>query len=386
MGQENDQIYATNVTPPMYVIPTYKNWPSQYQLTDWCYRGNSIEGIPSPLDRTLLNNPTDIIFPRGYQDGSYRSRTKSGMSADDYVYIVGVVDNENLQSVAVPIQSYSFTPLNDIIVNCNKITTDTPCNVQCEVASSCPSNIELNNSSFPRQSKVEQLGISVTIWQIGTLSAVLEGCDQPCSVNIYHNLWWSCFVGDTRILLSNNTFKQARHLTSDDVVMTWNFDQGKMEASQLLWFTCDHITPSYDKIITNTGRVFKNVGNHRLFSLTTNKFERCLEMIGHQVWTVDGPETIIDIETVEQTVDFCNAISSSNMNIITEGILSSCGFNNLYPIEDMRYVKQPRQYRPIDVYGEIPQSWYQSLRLSEHYCDPVDVKPYVDNNLLSTVL
>ena len=309
------------------------------------------------------------------------------MSADDYVYIVGVVDDENLQPVAVPIQSYSISLLTETIINHSKITTDTPCNIQCEMASSCPYITDLINLGVPRQGNVEKLdGPGVIIWQFGTISAILEGCDQPCSVNMYHSLWNSCFVGDTRVLLANNTFKLARHLTADDVVMSWNFDLGRMEASRLLWFARDHTTDSYNKIITNTGRVFKNVGNHRLFSLTTNKFERCLEMLGHQVWTLDGPETIVNIETVEEPVDFCNAISSNNMNIVTQGFLSSCGFNNLYPIENMRYIKQPRQYRSIDVYGKIPQSWYQTLRLNEHYCDPTGVKPYVDNKLLSTVL
>ena len=368
----------------MYVNPTYDNWPLGYQLIEWCQRDLSGDGKALPLDYSLLNNPTDIIFPRYYDDTTYNHRQGAGMSAADYVYIVGVVDNEKSQPTVVPIQQYSIAQDVDIIINHHKLDSNNPCNVQCEVARTCP-NYTVTDSLL-RQSKVESIGnLSGWInkfWRFGTITAVLEGCDQPCTVDMYHGSSKACFAGSTHILLADNTFKPARRLTANDIVMCWNFDEGKMEASDLLWFTHDHITNSYDKIITDTGRTFKNVGNHRLFSLTTNKFERSLEMIGHQVWTLDGVETIIDIETVNESVDFCNAISSKNMNIITEGFLSSCGFNNLYPIKDMRYIKDYRQHRPIAVYGDIPQSWYHTLRLGEHYCDPTDVKPYIDNSIL----
>lgn len=211
-----------------------------------------------------------------------------------------------------------------------------------------------------------------------TLSVKCDGFDFDIIGNIQLNYWAQCFTKHTRILLGDHTWKTADQLTVDDIVVCWDFDRGEMTSSPLLWLMKRQLTNQYHKIITNTGRVFENVGNHRLFSLTTNRFERALELLNHDVWTIDGVETIVSIEQCNQSIDYYNAISANHMNLITDGFLSSCGFNNLYPINDMKYIKQPRPKRPIEMYGDIPQSWYTCLRLDEHYCDPTGVKRYID--------
>ncbi len=211
-----------------------------------------------------------------------------------------------------------------------------------------------------------------------TLSVKCDGFDFDIIGNIQLNYWVQCFTKHTRILLSDDTWKTVDQLTNDDIVACWDFDKGEMTSSPLLWVMKRHFTNRYHKIITNTGRVFENVGNHRLFSLTTNQFERSLEMLNHDVWTLDGVETITKIEQCDQSIDYFNAISANHMNLITDGFLSSCGFNNLYPINNMKYIKQPRPKRAIEMYGDIPHSWYTCLRLDEHYCDPTKVKRYID--------
>lgn len=211
-----------------------------------------------------------------------------------------------------------------------------------------------------------------------TIAAYCDAFPDPIIGKIYTNTEFMCFTKHTRILLGDHTWKTADQLTVDDIVVCWDFDRGEMTSSPLLWLMKRQLTNQYHKIITNTGRVFENVGNHRLFGLTTNRFERALELLNHDVWTIDGVETIVSIEQCNQSIDYYNAISANHMNLITDGFLSSCGFNNLYPINDMKYIKQPRPKRPIEMYGDIPQSWYTCLRLDEHYCDPTGVKRYID--------
>lgn len=91
-----------------------------------------------------------------------------------------------------------------------------------------------------------------------------------------------------------------------------------------------------------------------------------LESIGKCVWHVTGPQKIINIRFVNKQIEYRNAISFHHMNIITNGVLTSTGFNNLYPIENMKYVKSTRCTRTEDEFG-LDRRWYQGLRLYEHY-------------------
>lgn len=45
--------------------------------------------------------------------------------------------------------------------------------------------------------------------------------------------------------------------------------------------------------------------------------------------------------------------------------LSSCRYNNLYPIEDMKFVKSDRGLVPHNVYSRVPLKYYNDLRLGE---------------------
>lgn len=198
---------------------------------------------------------------------------------------------------------------------------------------------------------------------------------KDASIDIFCYL--PCFTEDTKILLANGDYVSIGDLKPADVVMVWDFDSGRLTESPLLWLSKAKKTNRYQRIITNTGRVFNQVNNHRMFSITKNRFERCRQILGQTVWTVDGEEEVVKAEWVEKEVEYYNAISFYHMNLVTDGFLTSCGYNNLYPIKDMKYVKESRSIRPIDLYGDIPQRWYDGLRLSEHYCDPKTVEPYV---------
>ena len=179
------------------------------------------------------------------------------------------------------------------------------------------------------------------------------------------------------VLLADGSTKPIEEVKPTDIVKVWDFDNGCYADAELLWIGKPKIADRYQRIVTNTGRVFSQINNHRMFSLSKNKFERCQQILGQKVWTVDGEETIVEATWVEEEVEYYNAISFYHMNLITDGFLTSCGYNNLYPIENMKYIKEDRPERPIDLYGDIPERWYEGLRLKEHYCDPSTVEPYV---------
>ena len=209
--------------------------------------------------------------------------------------------------------------------------------------------------------------------------------DEPVKVR---TLWYdcTCLSADTLITLSDNSVKSFKDLLPTDKVKVWNFDEGKYDEASLLWLAPVKISTGYHLVATNTGRTIKQVNNHRFFDLDENKFERIRSMIGHKVWTVDGPEYITEVKLVEDSIEYRNAISFYHMNLITNDFLTSCGFNNIYPIKDMKFVKEERTPRPFEEFN-ISKEFYEGMRMGEQYSPVEEINSYVnrreEENLVS---
>ncbi len=182
-----------------------------------------------------------------------------------------------------------------------------------------------------------------------------------------------CLAADTMITLANNDQIPFYKLQPTDVVKVWDFDKGCYSSAELLWLPPVATAQAYFEITTDCSKKIQVIENHRAFDLTTCKFERMTNMIGHHIWTVDGPETVVDICFVQQPIEFRNAVSFYHMNIIANGILTSTGFNNLYPIENMKYCIHDRQIRKLSEYS-VSIGWYNGLRLNEHYTSAEDTR------------
>ena len=88
--------------------------------------------------------------------------------------------------------------------------------------------------------------------------------------------------------------------------------------------------------------------------------------IGTTTFNVNGEEVkLISKEVITEPVEYYNLISYYHMNVFAEGILTSCRFNNLYEIKDMKFIKDERQLVGRDEYKEIPDEYYYGLRLAE---------------------
>ena len=198
--------------------------------------------------------------------------------------------------------------------------------------------------------------------------------------------WTICLSADTLITLSDNSVKPFKDLLPTDKVKVWNFDEGKYDEASLLWLAPIKVSTGYHLVKTNTGRTIKQVNNHRFFDLDENKFERIRSMVGHKVWTADGPEYIAEVKLIEEPIEYCNAISFYHMNLITNGFLTSCGFNNIYPIKDMKFVKEEKTPRPFEEFN-ISREFYEGMRMSEQYSPVEEINPYVnrleEENLVS---
>lgn len=192
----------------------------------------------------------------------------------------------------------------------------------------------------------------------------------------------SCFVKGTSII-TNKGVKLVENIIYDDELLVWDFDNGCFTYSKPCWIKKAETTSYYYQCNFENGNVLKVVGSdgksHRVFSLDDNKFLSATDCVGKMVMSKDGPTKMLNCEKIEETVEFYNIITEHHMNLFAENVLTSCRLNNLYPIQDMKFVKDDRPVVPIGRYSKVAQKYYDALRLGERYEDDISwVNAYVE--------
>ena len=193
----------------------------------------------------------------------------------------------------------------------------------------------------------------------------------------------SCLQKGTKVTLSNMTTKPIEEITYDDELLVWDFDNGKFSSAKPLWIKSMQVSPFYFRNEFSDGRTLMTVGEpktggHRLFNLSKSMFTYSKETVGDEVYSLDGRISHVLCERVDEPCEFYNVITDRHMNLFANGILTSCRFNNLYPIKDMKFVKDKRKLRPTEVY-DVPLEYYNGLRLGEQTMDIDEVNKYVGN-------
>ena len=183
----------------------------------------------------------------------------------------------------------------------------------------------------------------------------------------------SCILKGTDILLSDGTTKKIEDLTYDDMLKVWDFDEGQLGSAKVCWLIRSGLKNShYYQLTFDNGTVLKTTGinsNHRIFSVDQNKFTNvCDAKVGDKVFSIDGTLTITDVKYVEEECEYYNVMTAGKINCFANGILTSDRYGNLYPIVDMKYVKNGRSIRPYSEYetAGIDRYWYDNLRLGEN--------------------
>ena len=180
----------------------------------------------------------------------------------------------------------------------------------------------------------------------------------------------TCFLKDTKITLSDNSIKLIQDITYNDELLVWNFDEGKYDVAKPLWIKKEEISNNYYKVVLDNGNTIGLVGSngrcHRLFDYDDMFFESATELIGKNVYTLNGICKVISVENIKETVEYYNIITDFHMNLFANSILTSCRYNNLYPIRDMKFVKDDRLNRA--------PKW----RLYEQFRDYRELDRYID--------
>lgn len=187
--------------------------------------------------------------------------------------------------------------------------------------------------------------------------------------------WYTpCILAGTLVTLANGTKKKIEDLTYEDNLLVWDFDNACMASAKPLWIQKEQKAERYNLLKFSDGNILKTINQHRILNIEKGKFTYPMTdetPIGTTTLNDKGEKVkLVSKEIVEEKVTYYNLITKYHMNAFTGGILTSCRFSNLYPIKDMKYVKDNRKLVGPEEYSNIPKEYYEGLRLAEQ---PKDV-------------
>lgn len=163
--------------------------------------------------------------------------------------------------------------------------------------------------------------------------------------------------------------KKLKDVTEDDLLLVWNFDEGCYEYVPAIFIKeleekNEHLLLDFDD-----GSFLDVVGEHRIFNVDCNRFTDASDdadtPIGTKVMKSDGTITTLVKKTVlDDSVISCCVITEKHFNLFVNDVLTSVTLNNMYPIENMKYVKNNVEAFSLEELNVDPY-YYEQLRISE---------------------
>ena len=191
-----------------------------------------------------------------------------------------------------------------------------------------------------------------------------------------------CFASGTMILLADGTQKAIEDIQSGDMIMSWNFITGQLEAMpvSLYW---DHGEDIYNIINLefSNGSVVRVITMHGFFDYDLNEFvyineENCMDYIGHQFVAYDasGTYTVVRLNnayiTKEQTG--CYSLRSAcNDNAFAGGLMTltmedAKGFLTYFEVGDNLQYDAEKMQADIDQFGLFTyEEWAEYVSYEE---------------------
>lgn len=190
-----------------------------------------------------------------------------------------------------------------------------------------------------------------------------------------------CLAEGSLITLADQSTKPIEEITYTDNLLVWNFDDGKFDTALPLWIKKKEVTTRYNLLEFSDGSSLKTINQHRIFNKELEAFTYPMTEdtpIGTTTFNIHGQEvTLIRKSIVTEQVNYYNVITDKHMNLFANGILTSCRYNNIYPIVDMKFVKEERTPIAQDVYG-VDERYYQGLRLAEQVIPVEETVAYIN--------
>ena len=179
-----------------------------------------------------------------------------------------------------------------------------------------------------------------------------------------------CLAEGTKITLAGHRTKNIENITYEDKLLVWDFDKGCFAEAKPLWIKKVQVAKEYNLVKFDNGVELKTVADHRIFNMESQKFTYTMNEedtpLGTTTFMEDGTTAkLIERKVVKETVNYYNVITDYHMNLFANGILTSLRLNNLYKIENMKFVKDDRKLATREEYASIPDKYFYGLRLAE---------------------
>lgn len=198
-------------------------------------------------------------------------------------------------------------------------------------------------------------------------------------ISLYINI---CLAKGTLITLANGEKKAIENIVYTDKIVVWDFDLAAFSEAKPLWIKKAETANQYNLLKFNDGTTLKTINQHRIFNKEKGMFTYPMTdatPVGTTTFNDSGIEVALISKTVVvEEVDYYNVITNNHMNLFANGILTSCRYNNIYPITDMKFVKTTRPIIPKSIYPERIGAYYEGLRLAEQTIPIEDTIIYVD--------
>jgi hypothetical protein len=210
---------------------------------------------------------------------------------------------------------------------------------------------------------------------------------NACTSNIFTSAWdVPCLVEGTMITLADGSHKAIEDVRYDDLIRVWNFDLGEFSEALPVFVKREDTYTKHYRFTFSDGTVLRTVGHH-VFNKQAGEFTMLIRdttPVGTITFNEFGEEiTLISKETIEESVKYYNVWTQYHLNLFADGILTGNRFNNIYPIQNMKFVKDNRALRSLEEFADIDPKYISGLRLQEqpaHYSAEY-IKDYVENKL-----
>ncbi len=225
-----------------------------------------------------------------------------------------------------------------------------------------------------------------TIIPVSVKVTLKNGLSSTLTYNITVDASSSCLLPDTMVAMADGSYKRAGDIKAGDMVLSFNHETGKVEASKIILNPETEIPASLYDVVTlkfSDNSEVGVIGDHGFFDMTLNKYvyinkDNYKQYIGHQFYGFKHGTTIPEITTLvagsvkETFTTICSPVSANNLNIITEDKLGISGeieglFNFFdYDPVTLKYDEAKKQ-ADIEKYGLLTYEDYKDLLPYEVY-------------------
>jgi hypothetical protein len=191
-----------------------------------------------------------------------------------------------------------------------------------------------------------------------------------------------CLAQGTLITLADNSTKTIENIQMSDLIKVWDFDNSVFASAHPLWIKQQETTTQYNQLTFSDGSILRTIEQHRIFNKQAGAFTYPMTdatPIGTITMNAQGNEvTLVDKCVMIDTINYYNVITDHHLNLYADGILTSMRYNNIYPIANMKFVKDARVLRHTEEFANagIAQRWIDGLRLAEQTMSISDIKWY----------